>query len=40
VALAGIFSNQFGPAPLFPVGGLVLGLAILFCMTQKSMREI
>ncbi|GHO99488.1 MFS transporter [Reticulibacter mediterranei] len=40
VALAGILSNQFGPALLFPVGGLVLGLAILFCMTQKAMRDI
>jgi MFS family permease len=40
VALAGILSNQFGPALLFPVGGLVLGLALLFCMTQKAMREI
>jgi MFS family permease len=40
VALAGILSNQFGPALLFPVGGLVLGLALLFCMTQKAMREM
>ena len=39
-ALAGVFSNQFGPAILFPFGGLLLGLAMLFGMTQKVLREI
>ena len=39
-ALAGVLSNQFGPAILFPLGGLVLGLAMLFGMTQKVLREI
>jgi MFS family permease len=40
VALAGVLSNQLGPALLFPFGGLLLGLAILFGMTQKALREI
>lgn len=40
VALAGVLSNQFGPAILFPFGGLLLGLAILFGLTQKVLREI
>jgi len=35
-----VLSNQFGPAILFPLGGLVLGLAMLFGMTQKVLREI
>jgi MFS family permease len=40
VALAGVLSNQFGPAILFPFGGLLIGLAMLFGMTQKAVREI
>lgn len=40
VVLAGVLSNQFGPALLFPFGGLLIGLAILFGMTQKALREI
>jgi MFS family permease len=40
VGVAGVLANQFGPALLFPAGGLLLGLAILFCMTQKAMRDI
>ena len=40
VALAGVLSNQFGPAILFPFGGLLLGLAIVFGMTQRALREI
>jgi MFS family permease len=40
VALAGVLSNQFGPALLFPFGGLLLGLAMLFGMTQRALREI
>lgn len=40
VALAGVLSNQFGPAVLFPFGGLLLGLVMLFGMTQTAVREI
>jgi MFS family permease len=40
VALAGVLANQFGPAILFPFGGLLLGLAMLFGMTQKALREV
>lgn len=40
VALAGVLSNQFGPALLFPFGGLLLGLAMVFGMTQRALREI
>ena len=40
VALAGILSNKFGPAILFPFGGLLLALVMLFGMTQKALREI
>jgi MFS family permease len=40
VALAGVLSNQFGPAILFPFGGLLIGLVMLFGMTQKEVREI
>ena len=40
VALAGVLSNKFGPAILFPFGGLLLALVMLFGMTQKAVREI
>ncbi len=40
VALAGVLSNRFGPALLFPFSGLLLGLALLFGITQKALREI
>jgi MFS family permease len=40
VALAGVLSNQFGPAILFPFGGLLLGLVMVFGMTQRALREI
>ncbi|HEX6109009.1 MAG TPA: MFS transporter [Ktedonobacteraceae bacterium] len=40
VALAGVLSNQFGPAILFPFGVLLLGLVMLFGMTQRALREI
>lgn len=40
VAMAGVLSNQFGPALLFPFGGLLIGLAMLFGITQKALREI
>ncbi len=40
VALAGVLANQFGPAILFPFGGLLLGLVMLFGMTQTALREI
>ena len=40
VALAGVLSNQFGLAILFPFGGLLLGLVMLFGMTQRALREI
>ncbi|HLZ59344.1 MAG TPA: MFS transporter [Ktedonosporobacter sp.] len=39
-ALAGVLSNQFGPTILFPFGGLLLALAMLFGMTQKALREL
>jgi MFS family permease len=40
VALAGVLSNQLGPAIFFPFGGLVLALAMLLGMTQRALREI
>ena len=40
VALAGVLSNQLGPAIFFPFGGLLLALAMLFGMTQRALREI
>ncbi len=38
VALAGVLANQFGPAILFPFGGLLIGLVMLFGMTQRAVR--
>lgn len=40
VALAGVLSNQLGPATLFPYGGLLLGLVMVFGMTQRALRKI
>src|SRR5215472_5658339 len=40
VALAGVLSNQVGPALLFPFGGLLLGLAMVLGMTKRALREI
>lgn len=40
VALAGVLTNQFGPALLFPFGGLLLALAFLLGLSQKAMREL
>jgi MFS family permease len=40
VALAGVLSNHLGPAIFFPLGGLLLALAMLFGMTQLALREI
>ncbi|HXL38273.1 MAG TPA: hypothetical protein VN954_13865 [Ktedonobacteraceae bacterium] len=40
VALAGVLSNQFGLAILFPFSGLLLDLVLLFGMTQRALREI
>jgi len=40
VALAGVLSNKFGPAILFPFGGILLALVMLFGMTQRALREI
>jgi len=40
VALAGVLSNQIGPALLFPFSGLLLGLVMVFGMTQRALREI
>ena len=40
VALAGVLSNQLGPAIIFPFGGLLLGLVMLVGMTQRALREI
>jgi MFS family permease len=40
VALAGVLSNQLGPAIFFPLGGLLLALAMLIGMTQRALREI
>jgi len=39
VALVGMLSNQFGPAILFPFSGLLLGLVMLFGITQRVARE-
>jgi MFS family permease len=40
VAMAGVLSNQFNPAILFPITGLVLGLVMLFGMTQRALRDL
>ena len=40
VALAGVLSNQFSPAVLFPISGLAMGLVMLFGMTQRVLREL
>jgi predicted MFS family arabinose efflux permease len=40
VALAGVLSNQFNPAILFPISGLAMGLVMLFGMTQRALREL
>jgi hypothetical protein len=40
VALAGVLSTRFGPAILFPFGGLLLGLVMVFGMTQRVLREL
>jgi len=40
VTLAGVLSTQLGPASFFPVGGLLLALAMLLGMTQRALREI
>jgi len=40
VALAGVLSNQLGPASFFPFSGLLLALAMLSGMTQRALREI
>jgi predicted MFS family arabinose efflux permease len=40
VALAGVLSNQLGPASFFPFSGLLLALAMLLGMTQRALREI
>lgn len=40
VAVAGVLSTRFGPAILFPYGGLLLGLVMLFGMTQRVLRKL
>ena len=40
VSLAGVLSTELGPASFFPVGGLLLALAMLVGMTQRALREI
>ena len=40
VSLAGVLSTHLGPASFFPVGGLVLALAMLLGLTQRAVREI
>lgn len=39
VALAGVLSDRLGPALLFPFSGLLLGLPILFGITQRELRD-
>jgi MFS family permease len=40
VALAGVLANSFGPAILFPFSALLLGLALLFGITQRALRDL
>lgn len=40
VALAGVLSNTFGPAILFPFSGLGLALVMLVGMTQRALRDL
>jgi MFS family permease len=39
-ALAGVLAIHFGPVILFPLGGLILAVVMLFAMTQKVVREL
>jgi MFS family permease len=38
-ALAGVLVRHLGPSPFFPVGGIVLIVAILGALTQRSFRD-
>ncbi|HLG78926.1 MAG TPA: MFS transporter, partial [Ktedonobacteraceae bacterium] len=40
VALGGVLTNHFGPVILFPFSGLILGLTILFGISQRELREL
>ncbi|HEU5375912.1 MAG TPA: MFS transporter [Ktedonobacteraceae bacterium] len=40
LALAGVLTNAFGPAILFPFGGATLILAIFLGIAQKELREL
>ncbi len=40
VALGALAVHHFGPAPLFPIAGTALGVAILFGLTQSGWREL
>lgn len=40
VALMGVLAERFGPTMLFPLSGLLIGLTMLFGLTQKALREI
>jgi len=38
VAVSGVLVRHLGPAPFFPVAGALVGVAILFGLTQKEFR--
>jgi MFS family permease len=40
VALGGVLTNRLGPVILFPFSGLILGLTILFGISQRELREL
>jgi len=40
VVLAGMLTNHFGPAILFPFSGLALILAISLGLTRRELREL
>jgi len=40
VALGGVLTNRLGPVILFPFSGLILGLTLLFAISQRELREL
>jgi len=38
VAVSGVLVRHLGPAPFFPVAGALVGVAILFGLTQREFR--
>jgi hypothetical protein len=39
VAVSGVLVHHLGPAPFFPVAGILVAVAVLFGLTQREFRE-